>query len=98
MKVIREKTILQEIDDEIDKKGLPDIIRIDLEEGEFLNFLKELTEYSCSIRVGFDNKLYDIKEHLTPLVGETNLRHHKYKWLGSYVVYRSVSVQCCYGE
>lgn len=96
MKVIREKTILQKIDDEIDKKGLPKIVRIDLEEGDFDNFIRELS--SGILSTTFDSILTGIKPNYVSKVSRSNVRVRNGKWLGSYVVYRDVSVQCCYEE
>ncbi|QDP64720.1 MAG: hypothetical protein GOVbin2917_35 [Prokaryotic dsDNA virus sp.] len=96
MKVIREKTILQKIDDEIDKKGLPKIVRIDLDEGEFEDFLlclvnENICTTSWSEIVGIKRKyFYDVTK--------SEVRCRNGKWLGSYVVYRDVCVQCCYEE
>lgn len=95
MKVFREKSILQKIDEEINKKGLPDIIRIDLDETEFEEFLRCFLKDQI-LSLSFEGEL------MNPL-HSTNITNYsvgwkRRKWLGSYIVYRNVSVQCCYEE
>lgn len=101
MKVIREKSILEKIDVEIDDKSKPPIIRIDLDESEFYHFLLSICEGVIS--TSFEGQLNRLKMGLEHHVTDSSIRSKvpvrgRIKYLGSYVVYRGVSVQCCYDE
>lgn len=96
MKVIREKSILEKIDAEIDDIKKPPIVRIDLDEGEFEDFLNILSH--SKIAISCHNKLIGLKAGVYQSVSKSNVRIKYEKWLGSYVVYRDVTVQCCYEE
>lgn len=96
MKVFREKSILDKIDEEINKKGLPNVVRIDLDEGEFEDFIRELS--SGMLGTTFDSILTGLKTNYIDKVGRSKVRVRNGNWLGSYVVYRDTCVQCCYEE
>ena len=101
MKVIREKNILEKIDAEIDDVKKPPIVRIDLDEDEFYQFLLSICEGIVSS--SFEGKLNRLKMNLGHHVTDSNIRFKvpvkgSIRYLGSYVVYRDVCVQCCYGE
>ena len=98
MKVIREKSILEKIDAEIRDNTKPSIVRIDLDEGEFLEFLHSL----CDGVIGTnpEGKLIRLKPEQSQFITESKVRYKVHHILtsfkGSYVVYRDVCVQCCY--
>lgn len=102
MRVIREKSILEKINDEIRDNTKPDIVRIDLDENEFLDFMHELNGRH-TVATGFNGNLKVLPEY-SHLVGESNIRYTvgKFKgaftFRGSYVFYKEVCVQCCYEE
>lgn len=101
MKVIREKSILDKIDEEIDNKNKPPIVRIDLDECEFVRFLQSICEGVVS--TSCHGQLNKLKMNLRHHVTRSNIRFKvpvkgNIKYLGSYVVYRDVCVQCCYEE
>lgn len=101
MKVIREKSVLEKIDAEIDDVKKPPIVRIDLDEGEFYQFLLSICEGVIS--TSFEGKLTRLKTNLSHFVTNSDIRYKVpvkgiIRYLGSYVVYRDVCVQCCYGE
>lgn len=93
MKVIREKTILEKIDAEIDDTSKLPIVRIDLEEGEFNELLIILCETPC-VELSYDMSLRSCVKG----VSKSSCSYKNSSWLGSYVIYRGVCVQCCYGE
>lgn len=95
MKVIREKSILGKIDEEINKKSLPDIIRIDLDEGEFEKFLRCFLKDQL-LSLSYEGELRN--PLLSTSITNYSVVYKRCKWLGSFVVYRGVSVQCCYEE
>lgn len=94
MKVIREKTILNKIDEEIDDKSKPPIARIDLDEDEFGDFISCLSEGVISI--SFQGILTGLKTEVVDKVTRSSISKRNGNWSGSYVVYRDVYVQCCY--
>lgn len=94
MKVIREKSILEKIDTEIDDNSKPPIVRIDLNEGEFEDFLKTLSKGILS--TSFEGTLIGLKTDVVHKVSKSSVRMRVGRWSGSYVVYREVCVQCCY--
>lgn len=96
MNVIREKSILEKIDAEIDDKSKPPIVRIDLNEDEFEGFIINLSKGVISL--DFDGTLTGLKHHLIKKVSRSNINKRSGNWGGSYVVYRGVSVQCFYEE
>lgn len=101
MKVIREKSILEKIDAEIDDKTKPPIVRIDLDEEEFRSFLTSICDGVLS--TNFAGELNRLKVDLSHLVGNSRVNFSVttrglLKYRGSYIVYRNVCVQCCYEE
>lgn len=101
MKVIREKSILENIDAEIDDKTKPPIVRIDLDEEEFKSFLTSICDGVLS--TNFEGKLNRLKVDISHLVGNSRINFSVpsrglFRYRRSYVVYRDICVQCCYEE
>lgn len=102
MKVIREKSILEKINDEIRDNTKPTIVRIDLNSTEFTEFLHSICE--GVIGTNSQGELIRLKPEQSQFVTGSNVRYPEdgiigfATFKGSYVVYKGVCIQCCYEE
>ena len=97
MRVIREKSILEKIDVEIDDKSKPPIVRIDLDESEFVEFVHQIS-WERVVSTGSSHDIIRLDPRYVHFIGESNVRHKSGLFIGSYVFYKEVCVQCCYEE